>query len=170
MLSKSNVFLDFSDNLIMKTVTGITISVMAEELGIEKNAVLQRLYVAKIKPLSKEAIYPESALEAIRNVPGKGRPKKTVDRAVVAINIFSEAQKNGNLRVASEASRLVFDSVQEAADIAEYISDEDLRRFLDALHKANLDAASLNKVVEAMREAMTHHRNPAPSALHSKEG
>jgi len=76
MLSKSNIFLDFSDNFFMKTITGITISEMAQELGIEKNAVLQRLFVAKIKPLTKESIYPESALEAIRNVPGKGRPKK----------------------------------------------------------------------------------------------
>ena len=60
----------------MKAKTGITISQMAGELGIEKNAVLQRLFVAGIKPITKEAIYPKSALEAIRNVPGKGRPKK----------------------------------------------------------------------------------------------
>ena len=60
----------------MKTMTGITISEMAKELGIDKNAVLQRLFVAKIKPITKEALYDNSALEAIRNVPGKGRPKK----------------------------------------------------------------------------------------------
>jgi len=60
----------------MKAKIGITISQMAEELGIEKNAVLQRLFVAGIKPITKEAIYPASALEAIRNVPGKGRPPK----------------------------------------------------------------------------------------------
>ena len=60
----------------METVTGITISEMAKELGIEKNAVLQRLFVAKIKPLTRESIYDKSALEAIRNVPGKGRPRK----------------------------------------------------------------------------------------------
>ena len=57
-------------------MTGITISEMAEKLGIEKNTVLQRLYVAKIKPKTREAIYDNSALEAIRNVPGKGRPPK----------------------------------------------------------------------------------------------
>jgi len=31
---------------------------------------------APINRASKEAIYDKSALEAIRNVPGKGRPKK----------------------------------------------------------------------------------------------
>jgi len=64
---------------MLKIISGITIGTMAEELKIEKNAVLQRLFVAKIKPLTKEAIYPESALEAIRNVPGKGRPKKAAN-------------------------------------------------------------------------------------------
>jgi hypothetical protein len=57
-------------------MNGITISEMVKELGIDKNAVAQRLFVAKIKPITKEAVYHESALEAIRNVPGKGRPKK----------------------------------------------------------------------------------------------
>jgi predicted ArsR family transcriptional regulator len=60
----------------MKSMKGITISEMAKELGIDKNAVAQRLFVAKIKPLTREALYALSALEAIRNVPSKGRPKK----------------------------------------------------------------------------------------------
>ena len=72
-LKKSNFYFTFSD---MKSMKGITVSEMAKELGIDKNAVAQRLFVAKIKPITKEAIYHESALEAIRNVPGKGRPKK----------------------------------------------------------------------------------------------
>jgi hypothetical protein len=55
---------------------GITISEMAEILGIAPNTVMQRLYVAGIKPMTKEALYDKSALEAIRNVPGKGRPPK----------------------------------------------------------------------------------------------
>ena len=55
---------------------GWTITEMATELGIERNAVMQRLFVAKIKPVTKEAMYDKSALEAIRNVPGKGRPPK----------------------------------------------------------------------------------------------
>jgi predicted ArsR family transcriptional regulator len=55
---------------------GMTITEMAEILGIAPNTVMQRLYVAKIKPVTKEALYDKSALEAIRSVPGKGRPPK----------------------------------------------------------------------------------------------
>ena len=62
----------------MIKMDGFTISEMAKELGIAPNTVMQRLYVAKIKPITKEALYDKSALEAIRNVPGKGRPKKAV--------------------------------------------------------------------------------------------
>jgi len=58
---------------------GLTITEMAAELGIAPPAVKQRLFVAKIKPVTKEAIYDKSALEAIRNVPGKGRPRRKPD-------------------------------------------------------------------------------------------
>jgi len=74
------------------TITGITISEMAKELGIKRNAVLQRLYVAGIKPITKEAIYPESALEAIRNVPGRGRPKNFDSDFTDAITYGSVAE------------------------------------------------------------------------------
>jgi len=60
----------------METLTGITITEMAKELGIKPNAVYQRLFVAGIKPLTTKALYAPSALEAIRNVPGRGRPRK----------------------------------------------------------------------------------------------
>jgi hypothetical protein len=60
----------------MINMDGITISEMAKILDIAPNTVMQRLYVAGIKPITKEAVYDKSALEAIRNVPGKGRPKK----------------------------------------------------------------------------------------------
>jgi predicted ArsR family transcriptional regulator len=58
------------------TVTGITIKQMAKELGLKPDTVKMRLHVAKIKPIIREALYDPSALEAIRHVPGKGRPKK----------------------------------------------------------------------------------------------
>jgi predicted ArsR family transcriptional regulator len=54
----------------------MTVTEMATELGIEPNAVRQRLFVAGIKPIVKEALYAPDALERIRNVPGKGRPPK----------------------------------------------------------------------------------------------
>jgi hypothetical protein len=57
-------------------VEGITIREMATALGLKPNAVQQRLHVAGIDPIIREAIYPLDALERIRNVPGKGRPPK----------------------------------------------------------------------------------------------
>jgi hypothetical protein len=60
----------------MTTVTGITVKEMAESLGLSINTIYQRLYVAGIKPLTSEALYAPSALDAIRNVKGKGRPPK----------------------------------------------------------------------------------------------
>jgi hypothetical protein len=60
----------------MIKMEGYTISEMAKELGIAPNTVMQRLYVAKIKPITKEALYDKSAIESIRNVPSKGRPKR----------------------------------------------------------------------------------------------
>jgi hypothetical protein len=56
---------------------GLTIKEMAVILGITSDAVQQRLLVAKIKPITKDAVYDKSALEAIRKVPGKGRPRKS---------------------------------------------------------------------------------------------
>jgi hypothetical protein len=57
-------------------VKGFTIQEIADKLKIPYKTAHKRLETAGIKPLTKEAIYPESALEAIRSVPGKGRPKK----------------------------------------------------------------------------------------------
>jgi len=65
----------YADNGAME-VKGFTIQELSDELGIPYKTVHKRLETAGIKPLVKEAIYPESALEAIRNVPGKGRPPK----------------------------------------------------------------------------------------------
>ena len=67
------------DNNCMK-VNGqefITVLEMAKRLGIPPNTVKQRLFQHDIKPVSKDALYELSALEAIKNVE-IGRPKKTV--------------------------------------------------------------------------------------------
>ena len=55
---------------------GLTIKEMAEILGIPPDTVKNRLFVANIKPITKAAVYDKSALEVIRNVQGKGRPRK----------------------------------------------------------------------------------------------
>ena len=58
------------------TITGLTIQQIADELEIPYDTAHKRLERAGIKPILKEDLYPESALDAIRNVPGKGRPSK----------------------------------------------------------------------------------------------
>ena len=60
----------------MKCMEGETLTEMADELGLPHRTVERRIQRAGIKPISKEAIYPIGTIEAIRNVPGKGRPKK----------------------------------------------------------------------------------------------
>jgi hypothetical protein len=63
----------------MNNMEGLTIREMAEMLGLKQPTVKMRLRIAGIKPkeyAGPTALYDPSALEAIRNVPGKGRPKK----------------------------------------------------------------------------------------------
>ena len=55
---------------------GFTLAEMAEILEIPVNTVEGRLFRAGIKPILRGAIYDKSVLELIRNVPGKGRPRK----------------------------------------------------------------------------------------------
>jgi hypothetical protein len=68
-----NISVRFSD---MKTMEGLTVEEMANELGLKPATIRQRLMTAGIKPKTKSPLYEVSALETIRNVPGKGRPKK----------------------------------------------------------------------------------------------
>ena len=57
---------------------GYTASEMAKILGINLKTAKLRLFRYGIKPVTNESLYDKSALEAIRNVPGKGRPKNPV--------------------------------------------------------------------------------------------
>jgi hypothetical protein len=57
---------------------GYTITEIAKILGITYLAAKQRLLRIGIKPITKEAVYEESALEAIRVVAPVGRPRKAV--------------------------------------------------------------------------------------------
>jgi hypothetical protein len=54
---------------------GLTITEIAQKLNITYLTAKQRLLRARIKPLTKEAIYPKDAIERIKNV-AMGRPKK----------------------------------------------------------------------------------------------
>jgi predicted ArsR family transcriptional regulator len=54
----------------------LTVKEMADKLGISTNTAKHRIFQLGIKPVSTDALYDVSALDAIRNVPGKGRPRK----------------------------------------------------------------------------------------------
>jgi DNA-binding XRE family transcriptional regulator len=57
-------------------MTGMTIAEMAKQLGLGIKTVEGRIQRGKYKPLTKDALYSMDVFEAIRNVPGKGRPRK----------------------------------------------------------------------------------------------
>jgi hypothetical protein len=59
---------------------------MAKELGLDPTVIKQWLFTAQIHPLTRDALYPASALEAIRKVPGKGRPRKAKPGETAASN------------------------------------------------------------------------------------
>jgi hypothetical protein len=79
-LSRENIeifdifFKKNSDNKRM-TITGLTIQEIANQLGIPYKTAHKRLETAGIKPILKEDLYPESAIEVIRDV-RMGRPPK----------------------------------------------------------------------------------------------
>jgi len=77
LLSKCNLLVTFSDNLGMK-LNGeyFTLLELSEKLGLKLNTVKMRLHRLGIESITAEALYDQSALEAIRNVPGRGRPPK----------------------------------------------------------------------------------------------
>jgi predicted ArsR family transcriptional regulator len=60
---------------------GMTVSEMANALNIPVATVKKRLLRAGCKPFSQEALYTKDDFEAIRNVPGRGRPPKAQPEA-----------------------------------------------------------------------------------------
>jgi predicted ArsR family transcriptional regulator len=60
----------------------ITVQEMAKKLGIPANTVNQRLFQKGIKPVSKDALYELSALEAIKDTT-MGRPRKAADPELI---------------------------------------------------------------------------------------
>jgi predicted ArsR family transcriptional regulator len=59
---------------------GETLTEIADALGITKDAVEKRLQTAKIKPTTREALYPVGTIERLRNV-RMGRPAKKPEAA-----------------------------------------------------------------------------------------
>ena len=82
MFSKSPTCRKFNIPAIiadMKRMNGLTVAEMVKLLGREPSTIKKQLKAAGITPkeyAGPTAIYDESALEAIRHVPGRGRPKK----------------------------------------------------------------------------------------------
>ena len=64
---------------IMGDMQGMTISEMSKKLGLPRDTIKRRLLRAGCKPFSQEALYTDDDFEKIRNVPGKGRPKKAAE-------------------------------------------------------------------------------------------
>jgi len=66
-----------TDNKGMKVRGGeyFTVQNMAERLNVSPKVVNMRLFRLGIKPIAKDALYPASALDVIRDVT-MGRPKK----------------------------------------------------------------------------------------------
>jgi hypothetical protein len=49
---------------------------MAENLKIPRDTVKRRILRGGFKPITKDAIYAPEVFEAIKDVPGRGRPPK----------------------------------------------------------------------------------------------
>jgi hypothetical protein len=60
----------------MTIMTGMTISEMAKKLGLGIKTIEGRIQRGGYRPLTKDAVYSMDVFEAIKDVPGKGRPPK----------------------------------------------------------------------------------------------
>ena len=87
---KHNILAKYADIVTVK-IKGeefFTIREMADILEKDRFAIRQALFRAGIEPVSSEALYDNSALEYLRNVPGKGRPKKAEAEIKTKNDIF----------------------------------------------------------------------------------
>jgi hypothetical protein len=64
------------NNMVVKHGEYLTVQELAKELKESTNTVRVRLQRARIKPLSRDALYEKSVLETLKKTPPKGRPKK----------------------------------------------------------------------------------------------
>jgi hypothetical protein len=72
-----------TDNKTMKVTGGeyFTVQDMSSILGESTNTINKRLFRLGIKPISKDALYPISALDAISDIK-MGRPKKSETKTI----------------------------------------------------------------------------------------
>ena len=82
---------EYSNNLykivilpIISDMEGETLTEMADALGLPHRTIERRIQRAKIKPLTKEAVYPLGTLEKIRDKK-MGRPKKAAEPVKPAV-------------------------------------------------------------------------------------
>jgi len=75
----------------MKGMEGLTAREIAKELGITYDNCRKRISKAKVKPITKDAIYSRDVLDIIRDVDPVGRPKKA--EATAPVKKKSKAKK-----------------------------------------------------------------------------
>jgi len=63
-------------NMIINGKEYLTIREIAEKTGKETNTIKQWFFTHDIKPITKDALYDKSVLDALKNAPSKGKPKK----------------------------------------------------------------------------------------------
>lgn len=82
-LKASGIPVFFSNFLAYSVrMTGLTVAEIGEQLGISAKAAKQRLFRAGIKAIAyagPTALYAPEVVEAIRNTPPPGRPRKNTD-------------------------------------------------------------------------------------------
>ena len=72
----------------------MTITEMAGQLNLSRKTVEMRILRGGYKPLTKDAVYSIEVFEAIRSVPGKGRPKKVAEPEAKPAPAKSRAKKS----------------------------------------------------------------------------
>jgi hypothetical protein len=80
ILSREKAFsrLLFSKPLdILASMEGYTLTELSELLGLPYNTVKTRVFRAKIRPITKDALYDKAVLKILKNTPGRGRPAKS---------------------------------------------------------------------------------------------
>jgi hypothetical protein len=84
-----------AENKNMKVTGGeyITVADMVSALEVPTETIKKRLFYLGIKPLSRDALYPVSVLDALKNMRPKGRPKKLEAEAAKPARKPAKAKK-----------------------------------------------------------------------------